>query len=154
FQTAEELRRALKGLKQELTTPGDYSTREYKNLSRLARRLGYAGAVEVTMMDTAEAPARATSSISLFISRIIRSPLRKAVALATLALGLTGVILGWKWLGSRGAPVNSIAVLPFANVGADPRMEFLSDGVTESLTRNLSQLPELKVTARATVFTY
>src|SRR5262249_28530921 len=29
FQTAEELRRALKGLKQELTTPGDYSTREY-----------------------------------------------------------------------------------------------------------------------------
>src|SRR5215470_10472053 len=148
FQTAEELRRALKGLKQELTTPGDYSTREFKKLSRLAQHLGYAGAVDATMMDTAEAPARATSSISLFISRIIRSPLRKAVALATLALALTGVILGWKWLGSRGALVNSVAVLPFVNVENDPQMEYLLDGIAESLIGSLAQLPNLRVIAR------
>src|SRR5262249_29283316 len=154
FQTAEELRRELKELKQELTAPGNYSTREFNSLSRLARRLGYAGAVDVTVMNTAEAPARTTSSVSLFISRIIRSPLQKAVALATLALALTGAILGWKWLGSRDAPVNSIAVLPFVNAVTDPQMEYLADGITESLTRNLSQLGELRVMARATVFTY
>src|SRR5262249_20668311 len=126
----------------------------FNNLSRLAQHLGYEGAVDATMADTAEAPARATSGASLFVSRIISSPLRKAVALATLALAVTGVILGWRWLESRDTPVNSIAVRPVANVGADPRMEYLSDGVTESLTRNLSHLPELKVTARATAFTY
>jgi TolB-like protein len=154
FQTAEELRRALKGLKQELIAPGDYSTREFNSLSRLARRLGYAGAGGVTMMDTTESPARATSRVSLFISRLVRSPLRKAIALATLALALTGVILGWQWLGSRGSPVNSIAVLPFANAVADPQTEYLSDGITESLIQNLSQLPDLTVMARGTVFTY
>src|SRR5215813_12089214 len=72
FQTAEELRRALKGLKLELPAPGDFSTREFNGLSRLARRLGYAGAGDVTMMDTAEAPARATSSVSLLFSWFIR----------------------------------------------------------------------------------
>src|SRR5215813_3230580 len=154
FQTAEELRRALKGLKLELAPIGDYSTREFNGLSRLARRLGYAGAGDATMMNTAEAPARTTSSISFFISRLIRSPLRKVVAIAAIALAIAGAILVWKWLESRGAPVNSIAVLPFVNAVTDPQMEYLSDGITESLTRNLSQLPELKVMARATVFTY
>jgi serine/threonine protein kinase/Flp pilus assembly protein TadD len=162
FQTAEELRRAIKMLKRELGRPGDYSTREFNRLSRLARRLGYAGADDVAMMDTAEAPARATSSISFFISRLIRSPLRKAIAIATFVLALTGGILGWRWLDSHGAPVNSIAaapinsiaVLPFVNVDNDPQLEYLSDGVTESLIGSLSQLPDLSVMARATVFTY
>ena len=154
FQTAEELRRALKGLKQELAPPDDYSTREFNSLSRLARRLGYAGAGDVTMMDTADSPARATSRVSLFISRLVRSPLRKAIALATLALAITGVILSWQWLASRDAPINSIAVLPFFNAGNDPQMEYLPDGITESLIRSLSQLPNLSVMARNTVFTY
>ncbi|HKQ77941.1 MAG TPA: protein kinase [Blastocatellia bacterium] len=154
FQTAEELRRALKELKQRLSTPGDYTTREFNSLARLARRLGFAGAGDVATMETAESPARVTSGASLFISRLLRSPLRKAVALATLVLALTGVILGWQWLASRGAPINSIAVLPFANAGTDPQTEYLSDGITESLMQNLSQLPELRVMARGTVFTY
>jgi len=112
-------------------------------------------------MKPAETQARATSGISLLISRLLRSPLRKAVALAALALALIGVILGWRSLASRGAPVtsisapiNSIAVLPFVNVGNDPQMEYLPDGITESLIGNLSQLPDLIVMARNTVFTY
>jgi len=154
FQTAEELRRALKELNREIKSPGDHSTREFNSLSRLARRLGFEGAGDITMLDTAETPVRSTSSVSFFISRLIRSPLRKAVAIGAGALALTGVILGWRWLATPGAPINSIAVLPFVNTGSDPRMEYMSDGITESLTRNLSQLPELRVMARATVFTY
>lgn len=50
--------------------------------------------------------------------------------------------------------VNSLAVLPLVNVGADPGAEYLSDGITESIIDSLSQLPRLKVMARATVFRY
>ena len=154
FQTAEELRRALKKLKQELAPPGDFSTREFSGLSLLARRFGGARGDFKTIIDTAPAPARATARVSLLVGWFTRSLFRGAVALATLALALIGAVLGWQWLASRGAPVNSIAVLPFASASADPQMEYLSDGLTESLSRNLSQLPELRVMARGTVFTY
>jgi eukaryotic-like serine/threonine-protein kinase len=51
-------------------------------------------------------------------------------------------------------PINSIAVLPFVNATADPNNEYLSDGMTESLISALSQLPDLKVMARSTVFRF
>src|SRR5215208_4993193 len=54
----------------------------------------------------------------------------------------------------RGAPDNSLAILPLVNASADPRLEYLSDGITESIINNLSQLPQLKVMARSTVFRY
>ncbi|HEX8921993.1 MAG TPA: tetratricopeptide repeat protein, partial [Pyrinomonadaceae bacterium] len=49
---------------------------------------------------------------------------------------------------------DSLAVLPLANANADPGTEYLSDGITESIINTLSQLPQLKVMARATVFRY
>jgi len=48
----------------------------------------------------------------------------------------------------------SLAVLPFVNASNDPNMEYLSDGITESVMNSLSHLPQLKVTARSTVFRY
>ena len=50
------------------------------------------------------------------------------------------------------ATINSLAVLPFSNT--DPSSEYLSDGITESLIENLSQLPDLKVKSSSTVFHY
>jgi TolB-like protein/Tfp pilus assembly protein PilF len=50
--------------------------------------------------------------------------------------------------------IDSLAVLPFINASADPEAEYLSDGITESIINNLSQLPALKVSARNTVFRY
>lgn len=40
---------------------------------------------------------------------------------------------------------DSIAVLPFENVGSDPEMEYLSDGVAETIINNLSRLQDLRV---------
>lgn len=48
----------------------------------------------------------------------------------------------------------SLAVLPFVNASNDPNMEYLSDGITESIINGLSHLPQLKVTARNTAFRY
>jgi serine/threonine-protein kinase len=50
--------------------------------------------------------------------------------------------------------INSLAVLPLVNVGADLNAEYLSDGITESIINSLSQLPKLRVMARSTVFRY
>jgi TolB-like protein/Flp pilus assembly protein TadD len=49
---------------------------------------------------------------------------------------------------------NSIAVLPFLNATQDPNWEYLSDGITETLIDNLSQVPNLRVMAPATIFSY
>jgi TolB-like protein/Tfp pilus assembly protein PilF len=50
--------------------------------------------------------------------------------------------------------INSIAVLPLENTTGDPEMEYLSDGISESLIDDLSQLPGVKVIARSSSFKY
>ena len=72
---------------------------------------------------------------------------------AALALAIGG---GYYLVHGRspGERVTSIAVLPFVNATADPNNEYLSDGLTESLIGTLSQLPDVKVMARSTVFRF
>jgi adenylate cyclase len=48
----------------------------------------------------------------------------------------------------------SIAVLPFDNMSKDPKEEFFSDGITESIITALSRVPRLFVIARNSTFTY
>lgn len=55
--------------------------------------------------------------------------------------------------GSNGI-IDSIAVLPFENEGCGPSGEYLSDGLMESITNNLSQSRALRVMARHTVYSY
>ena len=50
--------------------------------------------------------------------------------------------------------IDSLAVLPLINASGNPNMEYLSDGVTESIINSMSQLPQLRVMARSTVFRY
>src|ERR1041385_4974316 len=50
--------------------------------------------------------------------------------------------------------VESIAVIPFMNQDKDPNSEWISDGLTESIINNLTQLPNLRVIARSSVFHY
>jgi TolB-like protein/tetratricopeptide (TPR) repeat protein len=57
-------------------------------------------------------------------------------------------------LGRYQQAIESVAVLPFANESTDPDGEYLSDGITETLINNLSQIWNLRVVARSTVFRY
>jgi adenylate cyclase len=55
----------------------------------------------------------------------------------------------------RSAPARlSMVVLPFANIGGDAEQEHFVDGVTESLTTDLSRIRGAVVIARNTAFTY
>lgn len=82
-------------------------------------------------------------------TKTVRIPLRIVAALLILLL-----VSAASWLYLRNKPIHSLAVLPFLNVKPDPNTEYLSDGVTESIINHLSLIPELKVMARSTVFTY
>jgi eukaryotic-like serine/threonine-protein kinase len=75
---------------------------------------------------------------------------------AGLAALLVVIAVGAYWLRPKvdANKVSSIAVLPFVNATADANNEYLSDGLTESLIRTLSQLPGMKVMARSTVFRF
>jgi adenylate cyclase len=53
-----------------------------------------------------------------------------------------------------GPPRLSIVVLPFANIGGDPEQEYFADGVTETLTTDLSRISGSFVIGRNTAFTY
>ena len=52
------------------------------------------------------------------------------------------------------APRLSMVVLPFANIGGDPEQDYFADGVTESLTTDLSRISGSFVIGRHTAFTY
>jgi serine/threonine protein kinase/tetratricopeptide (TPR) repeat protein len=52
------------------------------------------------------------------------------------------------------ASVESLAVLPFANIGSDPDTEYLSDGIADTLIDALCVLPGLRVMAASTVSRY
>jgi eukaryotic-like serine/threonine-protein kinase len=54
----------------------------------------------------------------------------------------------------HGGAIDSLAVMPFVNSSGDPNNEYLSDGITESLINNLSQLPNFRIVPRGTVFRY
>jgi len=64
------------------------------------------------------------------------------------------ILLAMAYFLNRSQPIDSIAVLPFINSNNDPDIEYLSDGITETLITKLSQLPELRVMARNTVFRF
>jgi len=73
-----------------------------------------------------------------------------AIALLVIAAAW----LAWFLHASGTKKVSSLAVLPFVNSTSDANLGFLSDGLTEDLIGTLSQLPDLKVMARGTVFRF
>jgi TolB-like protein/DNA-binding winged helix-turn-helix (wHTH) protein/Tfp pilus assembly protein PilF len=75
------------------------------------------------------------------------------IALLSVPLSVAGFFI-YRSLTPTPSQIESIAVLPFKNESGNPDVEYLSDGVTETLINSLSQLSNLSVKARSTVFRY
>ncbi len=115
------------------------------DLQRLKRDTDSARAFQVTSGASSEQPMK-----------------RRWILIWAAVAALVLLLFGWNIGGLRDRPfygstrgrIDSIAVLPFTNVSNDPKTEYLSDGITESLINSLSQLPNLSVMSRNTVFRY
>jgi serine/threonine protein kinase/tetratricopeptide (TPR) repeat protein len=75
-----------------------------------------------------------------------------AVVLVLLAAGLIGARM-W-FTRTAGGPIDSIAVLPFANGSGSPDTDYLSDGLTDTITNSLSQIHSLRVVPRTLAARY
>ena len=75
------------------------------------------------------------------------------VALIAVVLILAGGFFGYRHF-SPAKQIESIAVMPFVNESGNADVEYLSDGMTETLIKSLSQVPNLAVKSRSTVFYY
>jgi serine/threonine protein kinase len=113
------------------------------DLKNLQQRLG--------MQAEQDAGARATSTPEVLIGQL--KP-HKLVAALTLLLAVVAVAVYFNSFGGSGQTIDSLAVLPFVNVGANPDAEYLSDGITDGLINSLSRLPKLKVMSRSSALRY
>jgi TolB-like protein len=108
-----------------------------------------------TAILTSEAPTRLHTSDE---PAPVVSPLidvrRWWLLLLIPVIGVTGYFTYRYLLARTTQQIDSIAVLPFVNASDNPDIDYLSDGITESLINNLSQVPKLSVKARSSVFTY
>jgi TolB-like protein/Flp pilus assembly protein TadD len=79
-----------------------------------------------------------------------------AAALLVLALIIGGVFYFARRPGQLASAVadNSIAVLPFVNMSEEKANEYFSDGISEELLNLLSKIPQLKVAARTSSFSF
>jgi eukaryotic-like serine/threonine-protein kinase len=76
------------------------------------------------------------------------------ITLLSLLIAAVGFFAYRSFIPNDSEQIESIAVLPFVNESGNAEVEYLSDGMTESLINSLSQLPHLSVKARSTVFHY
>ncbi len=75
------------------------------------------------------------------------------VAVVAAVAVLVGGFFGYRYV-TQAKQIESIAVMPFVNESGNADVEYLSDGMTETLISSLTQLPNLDVKPRSTVFRY
>ena len=152
YQHAAEMRADFQRLKRDTET-----SRSAVSLSdQTQRTYGVAPAGSAPSIGTSVSGVGAASDSSIAVGLLARHKKAVVAAIALLVFLTVGLgIAASRWLASRpGSSIDSLAVLPFANVTADPNTEYLSDGLTDSLISSLSKLPNLVVRPRSSVFNY
>ncbi|HSE33917.1 MAG TPA: protein kinase [Pyrinomonadaceae bacterium] len=141
YQTIKDMVLDLKSLKEEL----DFERKLERSTPPKSEMAAGTGGPKPTT--SSELRARPTISDRSFA--VGKKPVIAAIVL------LVSVGAAYLYF-SRSAvrTIDSIAVLPFINASGNSELEYLSDGMTDSLINSLSQLPNLSVKARSSVFHY
>ena len=153
YQTIKDVAIELKEVRRELEEAGIDTTVQPSVSSTITGGPNTESTVSQTSGATTTSTSPPVSSAEYVITEIKKHKLAAVIFLVILALGIVGTAA---YLHARNneVAIDSIAVLPFVNQNNDPNQEWLSDGVTESIINSLTQLPDLKVIARSSVFRY
>lgn len=153
YQTALEISDSLKRLKEELSFSAKLKGSSVSRDEILALPVGRNSGGNTGHGTFSTHASSKPSSPASNPSQSTISHRGKWAVLTILLLAIIAFI-AWRWTPSRPGAIDSIAVLPFANLDNDAQMEYLPDGLTETLIDSLSRLPGLTVRARAIVFKY
>jgi eukaryotic-like serine/threonine-protein kinase len=146
YQTARGLLTDLKDARQELEF--------HEKLKRTSAPNTEEAQTQMIDAPTDDVP-HTTTSAKLFGQKVKKHKSRIAAALLILLFATIGSGYWYFfYLSASGKQIESIAVLPFVNESGDADVEYLSDGMTETLIGSLSQIPNLNVKARSSVFRY
>jgi len=151
YQTIKEVAIELRQLRRDLD--GGAINTSVTPSSGVSATSGSASGLP-TFPPQAGTPTTGTASgAGYLVNAITRHKI--AVVIALIGLVTAGAVLGL-YLRERNsvAAIRSIAVMPFVNESGKQETEYLSDGMTETLITSLSQLPNLSVKARSSVFRY
>ena len=102
-------------------------------------------------------PSTGVSSAEFIVNGIKRHKAATVIIVALTVLVVAAAAFGirsYLRAGDTDAAIESIAVVPFVNQNKDANVDWISDGLTESIINKLTQLPRLKVIARSSVFRY
>lgn len=153
YQTITDLKIDLERLREELTVSGTHP-RYDADLEGGRRTQVTEGALVATGVRSGVADTQIDSApMSLSVNQPGRIMRHKTAAMifAGVLLVVAAAVIYVRY--SR-PPINSVAILPFVNDSNEPNVEYLSDGITESIINSLSQLPNLKVMSRTAVFRF
>jgi TolB-like protein/tRNA A-37 threonylcarbamoyl transferase component Bud32/Tfp pilus assembly protein PilF len=103
------------------------------------------------ILHTEPAPLDAPAALQQILKRCLAKPPAQRYQTAA---ELRQALRGWAQMEAPAPLQPSIAVLPFANMGADQENEYFSDGLAEEIINFLAQIPGLKVTARTSAFAF
>ncbi|MEP6911296.1 MAG: protein kinase [bacterium] len=152
YQTVTDLKLDLEQLREELQFSDSGirgQTQPYADPQVTGFVPSRAGRDRVTAPQAVDTAPK-VSSIQYIATGVGRHKTSAFTMVAIILVGLIGTIYFYPSV----RPIDSVAVLPFVNDSNDPNAEYLSDGISESIIRSLSQLPNLKVMSRSAVFRF
>jgi serine/threonine protein kinase len=104
--------------------------------------------------ETTSKPSSSTTSEFRIPTKTTLSRRELAVIGTAIVAAITAILVISYRTKIVSPPIQSIAVMPFVDDGGNADVEYLCDGMTETLISSLSQLPNLNVKARSSVFRY
>jgi TolB-like protein/Tfp pilus assembly protein PilF len=158
YQTMKDVLLDVKELRDELALEAklERSIRPASNSENQPTLIAEGGITQEGGQPTKSVVTVPTTSSAEYLVSEIRQH-KRGVAMIFVVLVMAASGLGYWYFSTRSSsakPIESIAVMPFVNESGNSEVEYLSDGMTETLINSLSQIPKLSVKARSSVFRY